>query len=154
MAPRKPISPSSVMMARSKVSSRKASTTRGSSFWPLPTPSRTTPTPPRRTDVGDGLDLARDQAIGDVADRGAAVLFRQHGAEEAHLAQFGHDGAVEGLVAEGLDHAGQQLLAGVGPGRVLDHPLVVGQPARQVQRVVPAEGLVGSGGAVGHGGLS
>jgi hypothetical protein len=98
----------------------------------------------------DRLDLARDQAIGHVADARAAVLFGQHGAEKAHLAKLGHDGAVEGLVTEGGDHAGQKLLAGVGPGRLLDGAFVLGQPAGQVERVVPFEGLGGGGGAVGH----
>ncbi|MNT33915.1 hypothetical protein D3C72_1698630 [compost metagenome] len=77
-------------------------------------------------------------------------MFRQHGAQEAHLAHLGHDGAVKGLVAEGLDHARQQGLAGIGPRRVLNHPLVVGQAAPQVERVVPTEGLLRSVRAVGH----
>ncbi|MNQ93691.1 hypothetical protein D3C85_1091710 [compost metagenome] len=78
-------------------------------------------------------------------------MFRQHGAEEAHLAHLGHDGAIKHFVAEGLDHARQQGLAGIGPRGVLDHPLVVGQAPTQVERVVPAEGLLRSVGAVGHG---
>ncbi|MND94717.1 hypothetical protein D3C80_869440 [compost metagenome] len=98
----------------------------------------------------DRLDLARDQAIGDVAGFRAAVLFRQHGAEEAHLAHLGHDGAIKGLVAEGFDHARQQGLASIGARRVLDHPLVIGQAAAQVERVVPTEGLLRSVRAVGH----
>jgi len=81
---------------------------------------------------------------------GAAVLFRQHGAQEAHFAHFGHDGAIEHLVAEGGDHARQQSLARIGPRRVLHHPLLVGQTARQVEGVFPAESLGGSGLAVGH----
>ncbi|MNT48576.1 hypothetical protein D3C72_1853650 [compost metagenome] len=77
-------------------------------------------------------------------------MFRQHGAEEAHLAHLGHDGAIKHFVAEGLDHARQQRFAGIGSRRVLDHPLVVGQAAAQVERVVPTEGLLRSVRAVGH----
>uniref|UniRef100_A0A0N4Z3S3 LigA n=1 Tax=Parastrongyloides trichosuri TaxID=131310 RepID=A0A0N4Z3S3_PARTI len=79
-----------------------------------------------RTIAGvDTLDFACYQTVGDVRRFGTAVLFRQHGAEEAHLAHLRHDGAVERLVTEGGDDARQQGLARIGPRRVLNHPLLV-----------------------------
>ena len=89
----------------------------------------------------DRLHLPRDQAVGDVAGARAAVLLGKRGAQEAELAHLGHDLAVEPLFGEGGHHARQQPLAGVGARRLADHPLLVGQPRREVQRIVPAVGL-------------
>ena len=54
----------------------------------------------------DGLDLAGDQAVGDVVHAGAAVLLWQRGPQEAQLSHLGHDFAVEPLLGEGRQDAG------------------------------------------------
>ena len=50
----------------------------------------------RRAVAGiDALDLARDQAVGDIAEAGAAVFLRDGRAEQAERAHLAHDRAVE-----------------------------------------------------------
>ncbi len=91
----------------------------------------------------DRLDLPRDQAVGDVGGAGAAVLFGQGGAEQPQLAHFGHDLRIVAFLGEGRDDARQKALTGVVARRVGDQPLLLGEPALQVERVLPAEGLCG-----------
>src|SRR3546814_9195444 len=69
----------------------------------------------------DPLDLAGDEAVADVADPGPAIGLRDGGAEQAERPHLGHDGAVEDLVAVGLEDARHQLVLAVGPRGVADH---------------------------------
>src|SRR5262249_18418379 len=87
----------------------------------------------------DALDLARDQTIGDGTEAGAAVLFRKRCTEKAERAHLGHDLALEPLLAIGLEHARKELLLGVATGAVAHHPLVLGQLALEVWRILPVE---------------
>src|SRR5690606_10051325 len=87
----------------------------------------------------DPLDLARDQAVGDVVEAGAAVLGGDRRAEQAHLAHLAEDRRIGGLVAEGLLHARQQLVLRIGLGGVADHALVFGELQVEQQRIVPFE---------------
>ena len=84
------------------------------------------------------LDLARDQAVADIADAGAAIAV-DGGAEQAQLAHFGHDLAVEMLVPVRLQHTGHQLVLGIGAGAVAHHALVFGKLILQQQRIFPLE---------------
>ncbi len=97
----------------------------------------------------DTLDFARDQAVGDVVQAGAAVLFRDGRAEQAQFAHLAEDRGVHGLVAEGIEDARLQLVLAVGGGRVAHHALFVGQLLVEQQRVIPVEG--GLAGGSGHG---
>ena len=100
----------------------------------------------------DTFDLAGDQAVGDVGDVGAAVAV-QGGAEEAHGAHFGHDVAVVGFLAEGVQDAGLQLVLRVVVGGVADCPFFLGQLVVQAQRIVPVKGgelAFGGGGRFGE----
>ena len=105
----------------------------------------------------DPLDLARDQAVDDIAHAGAAVALRQRGAEQAELAEFGHDLPVEALVAERLQHPGLQPVPAILPRGLLDHALVLAELAVEQERIVPLERRMGrsaepwrSGGAAGR----
>jgi hypothetical protein len=70
------------------------------------------------------LHLARDEAIADVIDGGAAVVLRQGRAEEPEFAHLGHDLAVEAFVAVGLENPRHQLFLAVIACRVAHHALV------------------------------
>ena len=118
---------------------------RASATWRDRVPDTHQPTRPQRGQpiessqlaAVDRLDLARDQAISQVAGRGPAVRLRQYGPQDAHLAHLDHDGAVKDLVAERRDHARQPPVPGERSGRGAYHPLVVGQATTQIKGIVP-----------------
>ena len=94
----------------------------------------------RRAVAGiDALDLARDQAVGDIAEAGAAIFFRDGRAEEAERAHLAHDRRIVALVAERLEHARKQLLLRIVARGVAHHALFLGQLAFKIERVVPLE---------------
>ena len=99
----------------------------------------------------DALDLARDQAVADVVEAGAAVLGRQRRAEQperAHLAERSPDRTVSWRNAS--RHARQQLVLRVRVRGVAHHPLLLGQLVVEQQRIVPVEpGLAACGQAFG-----
>src|SRR5262249_59544369 len=67
------------------------------------------------------------------------VLCRKRCTEKAERAHLGHDLALEPLLAIGLEHARKELLLGVATGAVAHHPLVLGQLAFEVKRILPVE---------------
>ena len=87
----------------------------------------------------DALDLARDQPIGDIAEPGAAVLFRDGGAEQAERAHLGDDGAVEALLAVVQQHAREQLVLRVAARGVAHHALFFRELALEIERILPVE---------------
>ena len=91
----------------------------------------------------DPLDLARDQAVDDIAHAGAAVALRQRRAEQAEFAELGHDLPVEALVAERLQHPRLELLLAILPRRLLYQPLLLGELAVEQEGIVPLEGRMG-----------
>ena len=94
----------------------------------------------RRAIAGiDALDLARHQSIGDIAEPRAAIGFRRHHAEKAHIAKLGHDLAVEMLLAERLLDARLKLVLRKGARRIADHALVFGELRFEIERVLPVE---------------
>ena len=93
----------------------------------------------------DALDLARDQAVADVVEPGAAVLRRQRRAEEPERAHLAEDRRIRLLVAKRLGHARQELVLRVGVRGVAHHPLFLGQLLVEQQRVVPREFRLGLG---------
>ena len=84
---------------------------------------------------------------------GAAVGLGQGRAQKAQGPHLGHDLAVEAFLGVGRDHPGQEFVAGVGPGGLPDHPLILGKPRGEIQGVFPAEGLGFGAGVEGHVGL-
>ncbi|KAB2949788.1 MAG: hypothetical protein F9K18_15165, partial [Thermoanaerobaculia bacterium] len=62
------------------------------------------------------IDLAGDEAVGNVARARPAIGFRDGRAEEAERPHLGHDLAVEALLAEGGEDAGSKLLLRIGAG--------------------------------------
>ena len=88
----------------------------------------------------DALDLAGDEAIGDVVGAGAAVLLGQRGAEQTERPHLVENGAVGLLLQVGLDHAGGELLLRVGAGGVADGALVLGELVLEEERILPVEG--------------
>jgi hypothetical protein len=97
----------------------------------------------------DAFDLARDEPVADIVDASAAVTLERR-AEEAHLAHFVHDLAMEFFVPVGLQHAGHQFFLAVGAGRIAHHALVAGQLIVEEQRVFPLECRFGGGDRCGH----
>ena len=91
----------------------------------------------------DPLDLARDQAVDDIAHPGAAVAFRQGGAEQPQFAELVHDPAVEPLMPERVQHSGLQLILAILARRLLHHPLVLAELAVEQERIVPLERRMG-----------
>jgi hypothetical protein len=91
------------------------------------------------------LDLARDQSIGDVAEPGAAVLFRDRRAEEAQRSHFLHDGGIEALLAIIEEDTGKQLVLGIAARGVAHHAFFRGELAFEVERIVPVEVGLGAG---------
>ena len=87
----------------------------------------------------DALDLARHQAIGDVARIGAAIFLRQGNADQAEFAHLIEDLAVGLLFEIGLGDARQQLVLRVGARGVADHALVFGELLVEHERIVPLE---------------
>ncbi len=75
-----------------------------------------------RTIAGiDALDLARHEAVGDVARIGAAIFLRQRNADQAEFAHL----------------ARQQLVLRIGARGVADHALVFGELLVEHERIVP-----------------
>ena len=85
----------------------------------------------------DALNLARDQAIGDVRGTQATVFLGHRDAEKAHLTHFTEDRGVGGFLTKRLDDAGLQLVLGIGAGGVAQHALFVGQLVVQAEGVFP-----------------
>ena len=88
----------------------------------------------------DTLDLTRNQAVGDVAEAGAAVSFWDGRAEEAELAHLADHGRIVFLLAISGEHAREQFLLGVIARGVAHHPLFFGQFAFEIERILPFEG--------------
>ncbi|OIQ68862.1 hypothetical protein GALL_495410 [mine drainage metagenome] len=87
----------------------------------------------------DTLDLARDEAVGDVARIGAAIFLRQGDADQAEFAHLVKDVAIDPLFQIGLGDARQQLVLRIGPRSVADHALVFGELLVEHERIVPLE---------------
>ncbi len=87
----------------------------------------------------DPLDLARHEAIGDVARIGAAIFFRQGNTDQAKFAHLMEDVAVDLLLQIGLANARQQLVLRIGARGVADHALVFGELLVEHERIVPLE---------------
>ena len=87
----------------------------------------------------DALDLARHQAIGDVARIGAAIFLRQRDADQAKLAHLVEDFAVGLFLKISLGDARQQLVLGIGARGVAHHALVFGELLIEQERIVPFE---------------
>ena len=87
----------------------------------------------------DALDLARHEAIGDVARIGAAIFFRQRDTDQAEFAHLVEDLAVGLLFEIGLDDARLQLVLRIGARGVADHALVFGELLVEQERIVPLE---------------
>ena len=87
----------------------------------------------------DALELARDQAVGDVRETGAAIALGQGGAEEAELRHAAHDRTVEALVAEIVAHARHQLFVAEATGGLAHHALLVREKRIEAKRVGPIE---------------
>ena len=96
----------------------------------------------------DPLDRARDQAVADITEAGAAIFGRDGRAKQPELAQLAHDLAVEALLEIGGGDARQQLLLRIGFGGVADEPLLVGELMIEVERILPVER---QDGWLGHG---
>ena len=87
----------------------------------------------------DALDLARDEAVGDVVEAGAAVLRRNRRPEQAERAHLAKDAWIRSFGSEGFEHARRQLVLAVRARRVAHHALVLGELLLEKQRVVPDE---------------
>jgi hypothetical protein len=87
----------------------------------------------------DALDLACDEAVGDVVHAGAAVALDRR-AEEAERAHLVEDLAVELLVAECLAHARLQLFLAIVARAVAHHAFLFGELVLEEKGVVPLEG--------------
>ena len=87
----------------------------------------------------DSLDGAGDETVADVAEAGPAVGFGDGRAEQAQLAHFAQDRAVEILVHIGLGDARLELFLGIALGGVADHPLLVAELVVEVERIGPVE---------------
>ena len=74
----------------------------------------------------DAFDLARDQAVGDVAGAGAAIFLGHGRAQQAGFAHHGEQFGIVDFVAEILDHAWLQLALRESVGGIADHPLFLG----------------------------
>ncbi len=88
----------------------------------------------------DPLDLARDEAVGNIARAGAAELLRQRHPEQARFAHQPEQLRVGLFLEISLSNARRELLCGEVPRRVADHPLVLGELGLEQQRIVPLEG--------------
>ena len=87
----------------------------------------------------DPLDRAGDQAVADIAEAGAAIFGRDGRAEQAELAHFDHDLAVETLVEVGVGDARLELLLRIALGGVADQPLFVAKLMLEIERIRPVE---------------
>ena len=87
----------------------------------------------------DALDRARDQAVADIAEAGAAIFVRDGRAEQAELAHLAHDLAVETLVEIGAGDARLELVLRIALGGVADQPLLVAQLVIEIERILPVE---------------
>ena len=79
-----------------------------------------------------------NQAIGDIADAGAAVTI-DGGAQQTHLAHLGHDFAVRGFLTEVLLHTPGKVVSGELTRGITDHALVFGQHVIDQKGVIPLE---------------
>jgi hypothetical protein len=85
----------------------------------------------------DALDFARDQAVADVVEAGAAVFVGDRRAEQAQFAHFAEYRRVGALVAERLRDARRELVLRVRARGIAHHPLLFGQLLVEQQRIVP-----------------
>ena len=88
------------------------------------------------------LHFPGDQAVAHIVHAGAAVGFRDGGAEQAQLAHFAEDFRVGFLMAEGFQDTRRQLVLGVLLGGLAHHALVFGELLVQQQRAGPIKGSV------------
>ena len=96
----------------------------------------------------DAFDFARDEAIADVIETGAAILLRDRGAEQSERSHFREHGRVGRLVAKRARNPRQQFFLRVRVRRFTHHPFLLGQLIVEEKRIVPFErGL--DGGAIG-----
>ena len=109
----------------------------------------------------DPLHFPRDQAVGDVRRAKPAVLLRNGGTQQAHLAHFGEDARIGLFLAVGGHHPGLQLFLRKGAGGVAQHAFFLGQLIFQAERVLPVKpvqigGILAGGDGLlqGHGGSS
>ena len=87
----------------------------------------------------DPLDRARDEAVADVAEAGAAIFVRDRCAEQSELAHLAHDLAVEPLFEIGRRDPRLQLLLRIAFRGVADEALLVGQLMIEIERILPVE---------------
>ena len=85
------------------------------------------------------LDLARDQAVADVVEAGAAILLRDGRTEQAEFAHLVEDASIGVLVAKCVLDPRLKALGGVGEGGLPHHPFLFAQLLRQIEGVVPIE---------------
>ena len=90
----------------------------------------------------DAFDFAGDQAVADIVQAGAALVFGQGRAEHAELGHFVVDITVEGLVAVGQEHTRHKLALAIFAGGVTHHAFFFGQLVVEEEGVIPLE-LVG-----------
>ena len=88
----------------------------------------------------DPLDLARHEAISDIARAGAAEFLRQRHPEQALFAHQPEELRVGLLLEIGLLDPRREFARGEVARRVADHPLVLGELGLDEQRIVPLEG--------------
>ena len=86
----------------------------------------------------DALDLARDQAIGDIADARAAIALDRR-PQQPRLAEAAHQRWVEGFVPVRLLDDRHQMFVGKGARGRLNHALLVGQQRIKRKWVRPVE---------------
>ena len=94
----------------------------------------------RRAVAGiDALHLARDQAVGDVAEARAAVLLRDGRAEQAERAHLGSSSLSTFSSRQASRTRGISLSCAKRARAVAHHALFLGQVAVEVERVLPVE---------------
>jgi len=85
----------------------------------------------------DAFDLARDEAIGDIAGVGAAIFFRQRDPDQPKLAHLVKDVAVDLFLEISLVDARQELVLRIGARGVTHHALVLGELLVEHERIIP-----------------
>ena len=88
----------------------------------------------------DPLDLARDEAVGDIAGADAAIFFRHGNAQHPGLPHQREEFGRARLFTERVDHAWLELALREGVRGLADHPLVLGQLVVEAERIGGIEG--------------
>ncbi|NRP86583.1 hypothetical protein GFPCMMHI_02490 [Ensifer adhaerens] len=89
----------------------------------------------------DALDLAGDQAVGDITEAGAAIFRRNRRSEQAEFAHLAEDRRIGLFMAEGFEHAGGKLLLRIGMRGIQHHAFFIAQLLHQPERIGPVENL-------------